>query len=825
MALAAGLFAVHVVHDQVDHERAAFVSRLHLLREAVDSRLNATQIVLQSLSTSPSLRRGDLGAFRTSALETAKLVNALVIVLSDAEGRQLVNTRAPEGGPVPPRAHPEAQERALALGAPQVSDLYAATIDQRPVISIEVPVFIEGQPRYVLAAGIETRSLSETLAQYVPAGFIGSIIDRNGIIVARQPALGGSDLVGKPTIPEVRARIGKQEEFWIEAISREGVPTYSSILQSGKSGWTINLAVPRSQFDAPMRRVILFVSGIAAAAFLVALLLARLVAGRLSGKTALLEETALSMAAEQPMAVSPSGVREYDSALSALSAASEQIRQRSQERDRVATALRDSETRWRSIAETLPNLVWTDLPDGQCDWLSSQWGKYTGIPEQELLGLEWLNRVVHPDDRQRTMDRWQAACNDRAEYDLEYRIRRHDGQYRWFKTRGVPLRNDAGEIVYWFGTCTDIEDIRSAEKREQQLLLEVNHRAKNMLGLVQAIARQSAFGSLEDFLSRFEARLRALAASQDLLVKSGWKDVPFDALVRTQLAHFADSIGNRIDISGPSLQIKAAAAQTFGIILHELSTNAAKYGALSVPSGRIELKWHLAGGNGSGPAFQMRWAEWDVDGIKPPQKQGFGSTVLQEFARASLAGQTSLQFNSSGLVWELKCPTSNVADHLASPPDPAVGADPTVRAASNGPRVLLVEDEALLAMEIVADLEENGIEVLGPAATVSAALAIVDKTPALDVAVLDVNLGSETSEAIARRLLDSGVPFVVVTGYSSEQLPSTLASGLLIPKPIDHAKLLSALKRLIDANKRDAVTIAEMPLSSNGVDGGAPGNR
>ena len=102
---------------------------------------------------------------------------------------------------------------------------------------------------------------------------------------------------------------------------------------------------------------------------------------------------------------------------------------------------------------------------------------------------------------------------------------------------------------------------------------------------------------------------------------------------------------------------------------------------------------------------------------------------------------------------------------------------------------------------------------------------IVDKTPALDVAVLDVNLGSETSEAIARRLLDSGVPFVVVTGYSSEQLPSTLASGLLIPKPIDHAKLLSALKRLIDANKRDAVTIAEMPLSSNGVDGGAPGNR
>ena len=126
-------------------------------------------------------------------------------------------------------------------------------------------------------------------------------------------------------------------------------------------------------------------------------------------------------------------------------------------------ALGKAEQRWRTMAEALPNLVWTDLPDGQCDWLSSQWRKYTGIPEHELLGLQWLEKVLHPDDRERTLACWKAACADEGDYDLEYRIRRHDGMYRWFKTRGVPVRDEQGKIVYWFGTCTDIEDNKQLE--------------------------------------------------------------------------------------------------------------------------------------------------------------------------------------------------------------------------------------------------------------------------------------------------------------------------------------------------------------------------
>jgi PAS domain S-box-containing protein len=158
------------------------------------------------------------------------------------------------------------------------------------------------------------------------------------------------------------------------------------------------------------------------------------------------------------------------------------------EKRAAESALRSSEERWRTLAEAVPNLVWTDPPDGQCDWLSSQWGKYTGIPEHELLGLKWLETVVHPDDRERTRITWEAACADQGDYDLEYRIRRYDGEYHWFRTRGVPVRDEHGKIVYWFGTCTDIEDykrleaaLREADRRKNEFLAILAHELRNPL--------------------------------------------------------------------------------------------------------------------------------------------------------------------------------------------------------------------------------------------------------------------------------------------------------------------------------------------------------
>jgi PAS domain S-box-containing protein len=804
IALVAGFFAVHAVEDAAERTRSDFKARLYLLRDAVDERINTTIRVLESLATSPALRTGDFEAFRQSALETARSLGVLTIVLSDATGRQLVNTRAQLGTAIPARAHVETQERVLATGEPQVSDLYEATIDQRPVISVEVPVRIDGQIRYVLSMGIEPQYLSALLSDYVPDGFIGSIIDRNGILIARQAEPSAADLIGAPTIPEVRSRLNEREAFWIEAVSRSGVPTFTSILHSQKTGWSVNLAIPRSQVEAPLRKAALFTFGIAALGLLIGLSLARLVAGRLSRSAILLEEAANQIGSEQHVIAVPTRVREYDSALKAFAVASNEISRRAQERAHAVAALRESESRWRSMAEALPNLVWTDLPNGQCDWLSSQWGKYTGIPEQELLQLNWIDRVIHPDDRQRTLECWRAACEDRGEYDLEYRIRRYDGQYRWFKTRGVPLRDESGKIVYWFGTCTDIEDIRSAEKREQVLMQEVNHRANNMLALVQAIARQTAFKNPQDFISRFEARLYALAASQDLLVKSGWKDVPLQALIRTQLAHFADLLDDRILLSGPDLKIKAAAAQSLGMILHELSTNAAKYGALSVAAGGVSVEWSIQTGNDGVPEFNLQWTERNGPAVQPPAKRGFGSTVLEGFARMSLKGNTLVEYASTGLVWNLNCALAEVIEDSGASVD-ASASRSSGRASEPTPgrsRILIVEDEALPAMEMAAVLSEAGFEVLGPAGSVREAFRYLEMDSACDAALLDINLGSETSEPIARKLADSGTPFIAISGYSREQLPAIFAEVPFHPKPLDHAELINQLRLLLDEPER-----------------------
>ena len=134
------------------------------------------------------------------------------------------------------------------------------------------------------------------------------------------------------------------------------------------------------------------------------------------------------------------------------------------ERRRADSALRASEERYRTLSEALPQLVWTCIADGRCNYLGMQWVKYTGISADEQLDLAWLDRVIHPDDRARTLEHWMGAVADRHPYDIEFRIRRYDGEYRWFKVRGIPLRGARGEILSWFGTCTDIQDIVEARE-------------------------------------------------------------------------------------------------------------------------------------------------------------------------------------------------------------------------------------------------------------------------------------------------------------------------------------------------------------------------
>jgi two-component sensor histidine kinase len=191
---------------------------------------------------------------------------------------------------------------------------------------------------------------------------------------------------------------------------------------------------------------------------------------------------------------------------------------------------------------------------------------------------------------------------------------------------------------------------------------EISHRAKNMLSLVEAIARQTAVHEPEGFIGRFSERIQALSANQDLLARNGWQGVDVEDLVRAQLAHFIDLIGSRIAVHGPKLRLKAASAQAIGLALHELATNAGKYGSLSTEMGRVDVSWGIAN-----DTFTIRWTERDGPPVSAPQRRGFGTTVMEAMMERSVDGAVDLDYAPSGLSWRLACPAANA---LESQPPP-----------------------------------------------------------------------------------------------------------------------------------------------------------
>ena len=202
---------------------------------------------------------------------------------------------------------------------------------------------------------------------------------------------------------------------------------------------------------------------------------------------------------------------------------------------------------------------------------------------------------------------------------------------------------------------------RVAERTEHitHLLREMDHRSKNLLNVVQAIARQTAIASPDEFVARFSERIQTLAASHDLLVKSRWQGIEISDLIRVQLGHFSDLLDSRIKLNGPTLGLSVGAAQTLGMIIHELATNAAKYGALSNDSGRVEIRWDAK------DVFTISWTEQGGPDVAPPGRRGFGSTVVKAMAESSLDGEVDLDFVPTGLRWRAVCPSAKVLEKSA----------------------------------------------------------------------------------------------------------------------------------------------------------------
>jgi PAS domain S-box-containing protein len=307
--------------------------------------------------------------------------------------------------------------------------------------------------------------------------------------------------------------------------------------------------------------------------------------------------------------------------------------------------------------------------DGRLLRANAQACRLLGYSPDEVLGLSIFEETVDESgqaDRQQ-FQRQVAGESDR--YTVEKRIHRKDGSYVWVSITSSSVRDSDGRFLYAVRTQEDIserkrreEERDEREKREHLLMREINHRAKNMLSLVQAIARQTAAREPKDFIGSFTERIQALAANQNLLIRNEWQGVDVEDLVRAQLAHFADLVGSRIAVDGPKLCLNASAAQAIGLTVHELATNAGKYGALSVNAGCVDVNWQF-----DGELFAMSWTERCGPPVSPPERRGFGSTVIVSMAKETVDGEVRVHYAPSGLVWRLTCPAPNALE-LWKPP-------------------------------------------------------------------------------------------------------------------------------------------------------------
>jgi len=219
-------------------------------------------------------------------------------------------------------------------------------------------------------------------------------------------------------------------------------------------------------------------------------------------------------------------------------------------------------------------------------------------------------------------------------------------------TRAALTQSDGRRL--FVSVAQDVTERKAHEEQVQLLLGEVNHRAKNMLGVVQGIARQTASREPEDFLGCFTERIQALAANQDLLVRNEWQGVDAGDLVRAQLAPFADLMGSRIAVSDPKLRLNPTAAQGIGLALHELVTNSGKFGALSTSTGRVDVCWDT-----DGDTFTMSWTEREGPPVSAPKRRGFGTMVMEAMAASSVDGAVDLHYAPSGVTWRLTCLAAN----------------------------------------------------------------------------------------------------------------------------------------------------------------------
>ena len=467
-----------------------FLERVRAMSIALDSELERYLGLLGILGKSPYLQAGELQRF----YEEAKRVRAdqliwVNIILTDRKGQELMNLDSPVGAGVPRTPIGLATLSAVVRsGQPAVSPLFKDNFDGSYAMAIMVPLKQQKTVAYVLAAVIpQSTWLSFILRYPVPPDATMTLLDQQGIIIAR--TLNNEQWVGRRPAPALYEKFRKTPEEAYQSVGPEGQRLYSAHSRSNISGWTVATGVPKEKIEQTLRGSTVAMAAGALATVLLAVGLAVLFGRRIAQPVSGLARSANALPTGAPIETeSTNVVVEVSEVTRAIRKAGEQLEARE-------SALRASEERFRHVANMMPGVVWTAAPDGTITFANDRWYAYTGLaPAQNAR--DWPRLVLHPDDYETCAEQWTKSLREGKEYEIEVRNRRYDGEYRWWLTRAIPVKDPGAHVLMWYGFSTDIHDIKQSKEALRQSEEKLRQQAHELEQQLIASGRLVSLGEI-----------------------------------------------------------------------------------------------------------------------------------------------------------------------------------------------------------------------------------------------------------------------------------------------------------------------------------------
>ena len=637
------LFAAYQLVQYAVHERSRFEQDARQTARqvslVVEGELANLQTTLNGLSKSPALSNGDLEAFRGEALSLVEGTDR-IIVLRDLGRNQLLNTAIGYGADLPPvEPIPAGDMEKLRASGLLVSDVFAGRDSKNHRIAVAIRVPAPTGEDLVLSISIPTAHIRDVMMPAVPEGWTVGVGDRDGSYVARSRS--HQEMTGKPGLPEYLEKIvGRSGSF--TSRNFEGTTLLAGYYRSSYSEWFYTANVPLSEVQAPLWRSLAAICGIGLLALLVSTALGYVVGKRFTGATTDLAARAEALGQGRTVEPMSTTVAEFGAIAQALVAAEGAIAERRYELE--------------TVLETVPAAVWFTYDPKALQVIRNRFAaELMGLPTdaRKSFGAPDLvintvavkdGHTVSREDRplSRAM-RGELTDNEEFAYTLP------TGVERFLLSSARPIRSPGGSIIGAVQISLDITDRKRGEEHRKLLVNELNHRVKNTLSVVQAIANQTIRNAttLPEAGRTLSSRLISLAKAHDILTQKNWSGADLHDLITASIKPHAPIA--RFQISGETVWLPPNVALSCALGLHELTTNAIKYGALSNANGRVSIFWKLDGQKHQ-RRLELEWRETGGPTVGPVERKGFGTQLLERIFDSDSGGRVVLTFERSGLV-------------------------------------------------------------------------------------------------------------------------------------------------------------------------------